>query len=86
MREAQADVFRPMLHRATKKGDIRNHSNLSIHVLGKKVSQNKDGILIQKERNESLIFCKRSRKSGVPLARLCGEIEKNTGLLVTKLC
>jgi hypothetical protein len=25
MREAQADVFRPMLHRATKKGDIRNH-------------------------------------------------------------
>jgi hypothetical protein len=56
MREAQADVFRPMLRRATKKGDTRNHSNLSIHVLGKKVSQNKDGILIQKERNESSFF------------------------------
>jgi hypothetical protein len=53
MREAQADVFRPMLHRATKKGDIRNHSNLSLHVLGKKVSQNKDGILIQRGTNPS---------------------------------
>ena len=84
MREAQADVFRPMLHRATKKGDTRNHSNLSIQVLGKKVSQNKDGILNTK-REESLRFCREAASNNAPW-QISGEIEKNTGLLVTKLC